>query len=351
MDNYSNSTGPETVQSGEQEGVVGLPTAESGNAQTAAVRQSQQDQSPTDAESGAGREDVAGLRHSNSDFALVDVGEDGSRPSDRANAEDTALAGDDGGIAPDGAGQDSGRQQTREENAAIRAARIRAQRDAEAAAMAKAAARTDEEIANSGVINPYTGRPFSSMREFREYGDKLRKADIAKRAKQTGRSVADIEEDEANRAFISSLRRAAERKDSGAQTEPVWRPDTGAGPQTGGQTGKGGELDFFRQDLNAFRAAYPNVDVAALDRNPRFRRFVGSRYGREPLASLYGDYLDIVGEAGAAAVAKAENRSTRSTGGGTSGGSHLSPTQKAELDRWNQEHPEMKMTAKEFMQR
>lgn len=329
MDYFENSTGPAPAQSGEQEGVVGLPAPESDGSQL------RETQSPTDDASGAGREEVAGLRHGTGDFALVDVGD--ARENAEEMAPDTGEAAplaqrEDGGNAPDGAGQDSGRQQTREENAAIRAARIRAQRDAEAAAMAKAAAKTDEDIANSGVINPYTGRPFSSMKEFKEYGDRLRKADIARRAKQSGRSVADIEEDDANRAFLSSLRRASTRNAE--------------------QPKEDAEQEFFRRDLADFQAAYPAVNVAELDKNPRFRRFVGSRYGREPLASLYGDYLAIVGEAGAAAVARAENRSARSTGGGTSSGSpQLSPSQKAELARWNAEHPEMEMSDMEFWRR
>ena len=33
------------------------------------------------------------------------------------------------------------------------------------------------------------------------------------------------------------------------------------------------------------------------------------------------------------------------------GGATLSPAQKIALDKWNDEHPEMKMTAKEFLQR
>ena len=139
MDYFENSTGPAPAQSGEQEGVVGLPAPESDGSQL------RETQSPTDDASGAGQEEVAGLRHGTGDFALVDVGD--ARGNAEEMAPDTGEAAplaqrEDGGNAPDSAGQDSGRQQTREENAAIRAARIRAQRDAEAAAMAKAAAKT-----------------------------------------------------------------------------------------------------------------------------------------------------------------------------------------------------------------
>jgi len=230
---FENSTVQE-VHSGEQAGAV-----------------APQEESPTAA---AGQDEV--VAHQQGDFAMVDT--------DAETAEDAPKPTEPVKQA-----------QSREENAAIRAARIRARREAEAAA-AKAA---DEGIASSGVINPYTKEPFRSVQEFRDYGKRVRQAEIAKAAKETGRSVEELEN------------------------------------------------------------------------NQKFRRFCGSRFGREPLAELYGAYLEVVGTAGAAAVAKAAGRQQRSTGGGTAGGAALTPTQKAVLDRWNEEHPEMAMTAKEFLGR
>jgi hypothetical protein len=74
---------------------------------------------------------------------------------------------------------------------------------------------------------------------------------------------------------------------------------------------------------------------------------------RVGLVTLLGRVPDfeIVGEAGKAAVVKSEARAARSTGSGATGGGVLSPSQKKDLDAWNESHPEMKMTAKEFLER
>lgn len=114
---------------------------------------------------------------------------------------------------------------------------------------------------------------------------------------------------------------------------------------------KKARLDFALRDLDEFLARHPDVDVDRLLGNERFVRFCGSRMGHEYLADLYDDFAALVSEAGAAAVARARSRSVRSTGGGSTGGVTLSPAQKYVLDAWNAAHPEMAMTAKEFLGR
>ena len=330
-----NST-EQIAQSGEQTGVV----APSDNGT--------QESSDTGSRARA----VASQR--NADFKLVntDSGEEKTGEAGDGNAAGPEGQGGkaDGADAPEPGGADragaqteerSGtHQQSREENAAIRAARIRAARDAEASARARAAEQTDAEIAESGVLNPYTGKPFQSLKEFREYGKKVREAELAKQSKETGRSVAELTEEAENRAFISALRRAAE-----------------AGSKRAEEPGHGtrDEQDFVVRDVADFIARYPEFNseekLDALENNAAFRRFCGSRFGREPLSELYGAYLELVGDAGSAAVARAAGRAAKSTGGGTGGGTVLSPAQKIALDRWNAENPEMAMTAKEFLER
>ena len=114
---------------------------------------------------------------------------------------------------------------------------------------------------------------------------------------------------------------------------------------------KKARLDFAMRDLDEFLARHADVDVDKLLGNQRFVRFCGSRMGHEYLADLYDDFAALVSEAGAAAVERARSRSSRSTGGGTAGGALLTPAQKYVLDAWNAEHPEMAMTAKEFLGR
>lgn len=109
---------------------------------------------------------------------------------------------------------------------------------------------------------------------------------------------------------------------------------------------------FVQSDVLDFIERYPGFDadgLEALEHNEQFRRFCGTRYAREPLAQLYGDYLSVIDGAGAAAVSKAASRSARSTGGGTAGGATLSPEQRKTLERWNEANPEMAMTAKEYL--
>ena len=112
------------------------------------------------------------------------------------------------------------------------------------------------------------------------------------------------------------------------------------------------EMEFIAGDVAEFRESYPGVDLEGLDGDPAFRRFCGSRYGREPLAELYGDYLALAGEQRSAAAARADSRSRRETGaGGASGADTLSARQQRDLDEWNRAYPSMRMTAKEFLSR
>ena len=114
---------------------------------------------------------------------------------------------------------------------------------------------------------------------------------------------------------------------------------------------KKARLDFAMRDLDEFLARHADVDVEKLMDNTRFLRFCGSRMGHESLATLYDDFVALVSEAGAAAVARMQSRSARSTGGGTAASGTLSSAQKYVLDAWNAEHPEMAMTAREFLGR
>ncbi|MBR2483556.1 MAG: hypothetical protein IKB53_02300 [Oscillospiraceae bacterium] len=106
---------------------------------------------------------------------------------------------------------------------------------------------------------------------------------------------------------------------------------------------------FFERDVQDFLAKHPEVDIVLLDANPIFRRFCGSRYGMESLAKLYEDYREIVNGAEKAARAAVQSRSKRSTGSGGGGGDILTAKQRASLEAWNRANPDMKMTAREFL--
>lgn len=309
------------------------PTAEGsqsgGQAEAVAPQGSE---SPTTA---AGQESVVGSM--NSDFNLIDTdagagdGADASDPdgADRGGGEQlealSAPTGTDAGTArPD--------IQTRGENAAMRAARLRGRQEAEA----EIRAQYDAQIAQMGLADPYNeGRRLASFNDLQAYSQETRRRELAAEAQRTGRTVDELAEDEANRQFIRSMRAQAAQQAAMQQRQAEQKA-------------------FFERDVLDFVSKYPQFgvnEIAALEQNQQFRQFCGSRYGRESLATLYGDYQALVGSAGKAAVDREAQKAARSTGGGGKDGVMLSPAQKTALDKWNAEHPEMAMTAKEFLGR
>ena len=111
--------------------------------------------------------------------------------------------------------------------------------------------------------------------------------------------------------------------------------------------------DFLGRDLEEFSRRFPGVDPLELEDDGMFRRFCGSRYGKEPLAELYADYLAITRTVWEAARLSADDTRSRATGTGGAGGgdAHLTSAQQRELEEWNQANPHMKMSAKEFLSR
>ena len=304
MDN-ENSTVQE-VQSGEQAEVV-----------------APQSENRTE-ESVAGQEPVVAARSSDFDLVEMDDEEEGTTDSEDSNTEKAEQMTKKAEVT-------AKPEQSREENAAIRAARLRARREAETEAQRAA----EERFTRAGIVNPQTGKPFGSLKEWEDYASAVKREQRAEEAKKTGRSVEELEEDEANRAFLTRMRKEAEQRQRAEQTRAERRA-------------------FLEQDALDFIAKYPQMgvqEVAKLEQDKAFRQFCGSRFGREPLGNLYADYLALVGGAGKAAVAKAATKAARATGSGAGGGVTLSPTQKNALDAWNAEYPEMAMTAKEFLGR
>ena len=137
---------------------------------------------------------------------------------------------------------------------------------------------------------------------------------------------------------------------SEVMAEPALTEDNAAAPEAGDFSQQAD--DFISRDFQDFIRRHPEVDIGALDGNAAFRRFCGSRYGREPLADLYEDFRAIEDTATEAARAAAESKSRRATGTGSGGGGQgLTVSQQRDLDEWNRTYPEMKMSAKEFLSR
>ena len=222
-------------------------------------------------------------------------------------------------------------EQTREFNAAMAATRRRAEKET----AERLTRERDEQIAALRIPNP--GKPgtfFGNMKDLQDYGGEMRRADAEKRAKETGRKVEEIMAEDEERAFVREQMDKASRTRAAEDAEKRQR-------------------EFIAADLAAFQEKFPDVDVAKLDGNKQFRRFAGSRYGKEPLAELYEDFRAVAGEAAAAGAARKADRQDRGTGAGSGGGTNnvLTAEQRAELRAWNENHPEMKMTEKEFLDR
>jgi hypothetical protein len=263
-------------------------------------------------------------------YAALDGREDFVDPQEEDVDDNGSDAGEGGGKDrdPDGAGQDGAGSQTRQDNAAARAARLRAQREADAVAEK----RVGERLAKSGLVNPYTNQPFTSLQEVENYGARVRQAQIKQMAKESGRSEEEVAADLADKDFVRQMRQRADSEAAQHKAEQERQA-------------------FIEKDAMDFVTRYPDVDLDKLEHNESFREFCGSRFGKEPLGDLYGSFLKITGAAGQAAVAKQVGRSARSTGGGSTGGTTMTPGQQKALDAWNAANPDMAMTAKEYLAR
>lgn len=219
--------------------------------------------------------------------------------------------------------------QSHADNAAARAARIRAEQETEA----RLRRQYDEAVAGMGVVNPYTGDTIRSFEDFKAYGEQFRKESLKAEAQRQGKTVEELEAERADKDLLRRLREQERVRQTAQQAEAERR-------------------DFMARDLADFVEAFPGVDVAKLEADPKFRKFAGKRLYREPLKELYGDFVELVGQTERAAAAKVAGKRERSTGGGQGGGGvTLSPTQARALEEWNAENPELKMTAKEFLER
>lgn len=221
-------------------------------------------------------------------------------------------------------------RQTHEDNHRYQAARYAG----EQAGYDRAMEEVSRRISRARMRDPVSGETIRDLDGLENYSKAYRAQQIQARAKAEGRSVAEVTEEEDNRDFLREQRaEAAEKKR---------REEEDAKQQR-----------WIAQDAAAFAEAYPDVDLGKLDGDAAFRKFCGSRYGREPLADLYGDYLELAGSARQAAAARNESREGRSTGsgGGSTSDARLTARQQRELDEWNAAYPSMKMTAKEFLNR
>ena len=254
---------------------------------------------------------------------VEDLHEPGAEATDEeaepTDGQEPAEDPGDGGREP--------QKQTHADNAAARAARLRAQRETEE----RVNREVDAEIAAMGLIDPYTNQPIRTRQQLNAYSRAAQEAQIRERAEQENRPAEEIRREMEDRRLAEQKRK--EMDDEKSRTDAERK-----------------QKEFLQEDAADFMERYPSVDIIKLQGNADFREFCGSRFGKEPLGDLYESYMKLFGKA--SAKGKAESKAARGVGGGTgTAGSGLTAAQQKELDAWNRENPDMKMTAKEFLSR
>lgn len=251
---------------------------------------------------------------------IVDPQDDDEDPEETGETEETDET-------------DPGTAQSRQDNSAARAARLKAERDMEARireAEQRGFAAAERRIAEAGVIDPYSKRAFGSVSDIEAYGAKVKEAERKAKAEETGKTVEEIAQEEEDAAFIRRKRQEESR------AEEIKRQDAA-------------KRAVIEEDVTSFKQQYPGVDMIAVANNPSFRKFCGTRFGVERMTDLYADFKEFVGNVETAAVVKNDVRRQRSTGSGQAGGPVMTVAQKQALAEWNRRNPDLKMTPKEFM--
>ncbi len=262
---------------------------------------------------------------------LQDGGQEESVDLRETGAEETGegaetTGGDKPAEEPDNGGRER-QQQKRSDNHLAKVARLRAQRETEE----RINREVDAEIAAMGLVNPYTNQPIRTRAQLNEYSAAAQEAQIRERAEQEKRPAAEIRREMEDRRLADQKRSEDAKKKSEQDAEDRRKA-------------------FLQADAADFMDRYPDVDIMTLQQNKTFREFCGSRFGSEPLGDLYESYLRLFGKAAEGKLK--ESKAARGVGSGTgTAGSGLTAKQQRELDEWNRANPDMKMTAKEFLNR
>ena len=125
------------------------------------------------------------------------------------NPQESGEAAEQGSEGEKSSGDAGRSQQTHEDNRRYQAAR----RSGEEAGYQRAVREMNQRIARAGMRSPATGEIIGDIDGLESFAGTVRKQRIAEKAKREGRPEAEVEEEEANREFVSQSRReAAEKK-------------------------------------------------------------------------------------------------------------------------------------------
>lgn len=105
------------------------------------------------------------------------------------------------------------------------------------------------------------------------------------------------------------------------------------------------------EDVKTFSEKHPGVNVEKLMNNKAFMDYADGKLSNKPLAEIYDGFINLVGNAETAAIAKADAKKQRSTStGGKQEASTLSPQQEKDRLEWNKKNPDCKISVKEFLE-
>lgn len=105
-------------------------------------------------------------------------------------------------------------------------------------------------------------------------------------------------------------------------------------------------------DLAEFKETFPNINADALFKDEDFMDYADGKIGRRTLVELYNSYMRLSNKSATAARYRADSRAERATGTGKTGEKVVITREQAiMLAQWNRDNPDMKMTAKEFLNR
>ena len=158
----------------------------------------------------AGAEETEAAEPSEAEEALGEKEQEAAEPAETEETESTG--------GEETADEDKG--QDMEERTKYAAARRKAEAERDAAikeAKEEAQKQIDEAFNQSGMTDPYTGKPITSQKEFREYQEKYNRTRRENLLKSSGMS-----DDEFN-AFVNNLPQVREAQDAKAQAEEALR--------------------------------------------------------------------------------------------------------------------------------
>lgn len=139
------------------------------------------------------------------------------------------------------------------------------------------------------------------------------KDQASRKAKE--QELAELEEEAERKGSSPEL--LAEIKELKAEIKGMKQKDEDREKQA--REAKDREEAWIKQ-VEAFKEKHPDVDMDALGQNERFVKFLGRANPTLSLVEVYEDFLDLVGGAEAAAIAKIKSNNDRSTASGKGGG-------------------------------